>query len=337
MIQYKSITSQLHESSVKIHWDTPLAKYTTLGVGGPADLLVVAATTRQLITVITIARDTGCPFKVIGKGSNLIVSDSGFRGLIVVNRTLGWQILLPPSSKKIIYQLEDRYGKSTHLPREEKTEGAEEVLVQVASGNRIAKLIKELFKAGITGLEWFTGIPATVGGALYMNMHGADHYFCDCIEMVTLLSGTSIKEVNRDYFKFAYDWSILHETEEIVLEVVLRLKRGNVDRAKQLSHEWAQYKANQPQHSSGCVFQNLTREEKESVGIPTPSVGYLIDKVLGLKGARKGNAVISAKHAAFIENLGGASAEDVLYLIRLIKERAQKELGLELRSEVEII
>lgn len=337
MDKCKRIISELQKSVISIHRDIPLAKYTTLGVGGPADILVVAETTRQLITVITIARKAGCPFKLIGKGSNLIISDSGYRGLIAVNRTQGWQILLPPSTKKIEYPVEDRYGKSADLPQVDETEDTDEVLVKVASGNSIAKLIEELFKAGITGLEWFTGIPATIGGALYMNMHGADHYFCERIESVTLLSGTLIKEVNRGYFRFAYDWSVLHETEEIVLEVILRLKRGNVARAKQLSREWAHYKANQPQRSAGCIFQNLTQDEKDSIGIPTPSVGYLIDKVLGLKGTKKGNAIISTKHAAFIENLGGASAEDVLYLIRLIKEHAQHELGLELKTEVEII
>ena len=337
MDKYKSIISQLQKSSIAIHRDIPLAKYTTLGVGGPADLLVVAETTRQLITVITIARDVGYPFKLFGKGSNLIISDSGYRGLIVVNRTQGWELMLPPSTKKIEYPVEDRYGESADLPQVDETEDAEEVLVKVASGNSIAKLIEELFKAGITGLEWFTGIPATIGGALYMNMHGADHYFCERIESVTLLSGTLIKEVNRDYFRFAYDWSVLHETEEIVLEVILRLERGNVARARQLSREWAHYKANQPQRSAGCIFQNLTQEEKAGLGFPTTSVGYLIDKVLGLKGTQKGNAMISTKHAAFIENLGGASAEDVLYLIQLIKERAQDELRLELKTEVEII
>lgn len=337
MDQYKSIVTQLKQRSITIHRDTLLAKYTTLGVGGPADILVIAEETRQLITIITVARLAGCPFKIIGNGSNLIISDSGYRGLIIVNRTQGWNILHAPSGKKMSYPVEERYERRTDLPHVDETNHAEEVLVQVASGNIITKLIKDLFEAGITGLEWFTGIPATVGGALYMNMHGADHYFSDCIESATLLSGTSIKEVDRDYFKFAYDWSILHVTKEIVLDLVLRLKRGNVEKAKQLSHEWARYKANQPQRSAGCIFQNLTRKDKTRFGIPTSSVGYLIDKVLGLKGTRKGNAIISTKHAAFIENLGGASAEDVLYLVALIKERAQKELGLELKTEVEII
>jgi UDP-N-acetylmuramate dehydrogenase len=337
MDKYNSIISQLQKSSTTFHRDAPLAKYTTLGVGGPADLLVVAGTTQQLLTVITIVRPAGCPFKVIGKGSNLVFSDNGYRGIIIVNQAQEWQILPAPASPRNLRQTDNRYGTTAGIPQEDTTIVPEGVLVQVASGNRITPLIKELFKAGITGLEWFTGIPATVGGAVYMNIHGADHFFGDCIETVKLISGDSVKEVGSDYFKFAYDWSILHETQEIVLEVVLRLKRGDVARAKRLSHDWARYKANQPQRSAGCIFQNLTLEEKEKVGIPTPSVGYLIDKVLGLKGSRKGNAVVSSKHAAFIENLGGASAEDVLYLINLIQQRARQQLGLELKSEVEII
>jgi UDP-N-acetylenolpyruvoylglucosamine reductase len=337
MDKYNSIITELQKSSHAVYRNASLAGYTTLRVGGPADLLVIAGTVEQLIISIEIARQAAIPFKVIGKGSNLIISDSGFPGVIIVNRSQGWQILNQSSSNPRKHRSESRYSETDALVNQAISTEAEEVLVNIGSGNRIPTLIKGLFAEGITGLEWFTGIPGTLGGAVYMNIHGADYYLGDIVERARLLSGNKIKEVNRRYFKFAYDWCVLHETGEIVLDAVLRLKRGDVAKAKQMSREWARYKAGQPQHSAGCIFQNLSSEEKERLAIPTHSVGFVIDKLLHLKGTKKGDAIISPKHAAFIENRGKATTEDVLYLINLIKRRAHEQLGLELKNEVEIL
>jgi UDP-N-acetylenolpyruvoylglucosamine reductase len=337
MDKYNSILSELQKSIREVYLNAPLAKYTTLGVGGPADLLVIAGTTEAIIKSIELARQTGVHFRILGKGSNLIISDAGFRGMIIVNRSQGWQITEQPSSKAFNHQAEIRYSEAERISSDITSTETEKVFLRIASGNRIPIVIKELFAEGITGLEWFTGIPATIGGAVYMNIHGADTYFGDLVESARLLSGDTVKEVDRSYFQFAYDWCILHKTNEIVLDVVLCLKRGDISKAKEMSRDWARYKAGQPQHSAGCIFQNLTEEEKNRLDIPTHSVGYVIDNLLHLKGMKKGDAIISTKHAAFIENLGRATADDVLYLVNLIKERAQNDLGLELRSEVEII
>jgi UDP-N-acetylmuramate dehydrogenase len=337
MDKYNSIISELQKSSHEVYRNAPLAPYTTMGVGGPADLLVIAATIEELLTSIEIAQRTGIPFKLIGQGSNLIVSDTGFRGMIIVNRSQGWQIMPASSSNSIKSRSESRYNETDNLVSNTLSSEAEEVLVKIASGNRIATLIKGLFAEGITGLEWFTGIPATIGGAVYMNIHGANNYLGDIVESARLLSGEKIKEVDQSYFQFGYDWCILHETGELVLDVVLRLRRGDVADAKQMSRDWARYKAGQPQHSAGCIFQNLSREEKERLGIQTHSIGYVIDKLLHLKGTKRGGAIISDKHAAFIENTGNASAKDIIYLIDMIKECAQKELALTLKTEVEFL
>ena len=314
-----------------------MAKFTTIGVGGPADILVVAGNSRELISVIELALDSSLPFKLIGRGSNLIVSDNGYRGMIIVNRSKGWEIINKPARTADFAQTGSRFTgedkNSLYNLKENKTS----VLVKVASGNRIPILIKELFKEGISGLEWFTGIPGTIGGAVYMNIHGADTFLGDLVVRARLFSGKEIKEVENSYFRFKYDWCILHETHEHILDVDLRLNEGMVDEARKQSHDWARYKANQPQKSAGCIFQNLTGQEMDQLKIPTPSVGYVIDKLLHLKGTRQGNAMISVNHAAFIENLGGASATDVINLIELISQRAKKELGINLKKEVEII
>ena len=212
-----------------------------------------------------------------------------------------------------------------------------EINIRVDSGVRIDFLRKAMYQDGITGLEWFTGIPSTVGGAIYMNMHGGEYFFGDLVESASVTDGQNKKWVDQDYFKFAYDWSILHKTREIVLEADLRLKKGDVEKAQLLAKKWAKAKAFQPRRSVGCIFKNLSSAEQLSLNLPTPSVGYVIDQVLKLKGTRIGDAVISPRHAAFIENIGQAKAKDVLDLIHLIKRKAKAELDINLKEEIEFI
>ena len=170
-----------------------------------------------------------------------------------------------------------------------------------------------------------------------MNMHGGDYFFGDLVEQATILRGNTATSVPGEYFKFDYDWSILHQTAEIVLDADLRLKKGNVAGAKAIARKWASYKASQPRRTAGCIFRNLSSIEQKKLNLPTSSVGYLIDKVLNLKGTQIGDAMISNNHAAFIENLGNAKAKDIFDLIQLIKKRAKSELGIDLVEEVNLI
>ena len=159
-----------------------------------------------------------------------------------------------------------------------------------------------------------------------MNMHGGEYFFGELVEKATLTDGYTIKSVSNEYFQFEYDWSILHKTGEVVLNADLKLVKGNLDSAKQLTRDWAKYKAGQPKRSAGCIFKNLSDQEQQRLELPTSSTGYLIDKVLGLKGMKIGDAIISNKHAAFIENLGQARAMDIFNLIQLIKQKAKSDL-----------
>jgi UDP-N-acetylmuramate dehydrogenase len=143
--------------------------------------------------------------------------------------------------------------------------------------------------------------------------------------------------MNNDYFQFDYDWSILHQTGEIVLWTDLHLKKGDVQKAGALARDWARQKANQPRRSACCIFRNLTAAQQKQYNLPTPSAGYLVDKILNLKGKKCGDAVISPKHAAFIENLGKASAADVMELIKLIQQKTRDQLELELITEIQTI
>jgi len=330
-------------ASVKI--DEPLSLHTTLGVGGPAARLVTATNVEQIQNGLRLAHQFNLPVFILGWGSNLIVSDHGFAGLVIKNRAQNWQILdetvnLKTTPQKTLARLqpqgEDYYQIDDLMYSED---DSSPVIVQVESGAKIDTLMKALFKPGITGLQWFAGIPATVGGAIYMNMHGGYHFFGDFVHRALLFDAKSseAKEVDQAYFKFDYDDSILHKTRETVLWAQLRLFRGNVEHAQATAREWARRKALQPQRSAGCIFRNLSPEEQKRLNLPTPSIGYLVEHVLKLKGIRRGDAIISPRHAAFIENLGQARAQDVKALIDLVATKARTELRVELHEEVEYL
>jgi len=326
----------------EIKFDEPLSRHTTIGVGGPARRFVTANTSEQLVEGIRLCKSFDVPFFILGWGSNLIISDSGFPGLVIQNRAQSWKIVTDDSSKKNqaktqprLTPVGDKYYQADDLEYSEEDDPP--ALVQIDSGAKIDPLIKTLLQNSITGLQWFSGIPATVGGAIYMNMHGGYHYFGDLVVKAALISDGDIKEVARDYFRFDYDWSILHETKEPILWAQLLLRKGDVERARVTAREWARRKSLQPQNSAGCVFRNLTEEEQSKLNLPTPSIGYVVDQLLKLKGERRGDAIISPRHAAFIENLGNARATDVKILIDVMREKAKAGLGLDLKLEVEFM
>ncbi len=323
--------------------DEPLSRHTTLRVGGPARYFLTATSTEQIEEAIKLSRQFEIPYFVLGWGSNIIVSDYGFPGLVIQNRAQSWRILNEEAGVE--------YSSTNSAQRFETvggeyytTEGlhysdadAPVVLVRVDSGAKLGPLMNALFREGLTGLQWFAGIPASVGGAIYMNMHGGPHFFGDLVARALLFDGKEAREVEHSYFAFDYDYSLLHRTKETILRADLKLRRGEVARSVQIAREWAARKSLQPQISAGCVFRNLTPEEQARLQLPTSSIGYLIDHVLKLKGERRGDAIISPQHAAFIENLGNAKAAEVMALMALIQEKTRKELGLELIPEVEAL
>lgn len=324
--------------------DEPLSRHTTLRVGGPARHFVTATSTSQIEEAIKLSRRFEIPYFVLGWGSNIIVSDHGFPGLVIQNRAQSWSVLGEEDSNEAVFNKKTAQRFETLGSEYYTTEGLEycdadapAALVRVDSGAKIGPLMNALFREGLTGLQWFAGIPATVGGAIYMNMHGGPHFFGDLVARATLFDGETVREVHHGYFEFDYDYSVLHQTKETVLHADLKLRRGDATHATQIAREWAARKSLQPQISAGCVFRNLTEEEQTRLKLPTSSIGYLIEHILKLKGERRGDAVISPQHAAFIENLGNAKAADVLELIELIRGRARAKLDLELIAEIELL
>ena len=324
----------------KVLLNEPLSNHTTFKVGGPAEYFYIALTIKDLIKAIKSARQSNTPFIILGNGSNVLVSDNGVKGLVIKNQTSQIKLLSTKSAVISQVSLSTRYtsldfdlNKIDQSTYNESNYPA--VLVQFDSGVFLPKAIFSLINQGITGLEWFAGIPATIGGATFINIHGGKKYWSDYFVSAKILDkNNQVKTVSSDYFKFDYDKSVLSISNEIVLSVILKLVKGPIKKALTIAKTWAMKKSHQPQCSSGCIFQNLDVKTVKLLNLPTPSTGYLIDKKLGLKGKQIGQARIAFEHAGFIENLGSATAKDVIQLIKLIKSTAKSKLGIDLKLEI---
>jgi len=322
-----------------------LSSFTTMGVGGPAQYFVTVNNDKQMLEAVKAARKYNIPFLILGKGSNVIISDHGIRGLVIVNNILTYETLEKnhASNKSVFVQsrhanldksLEiEKYGlswdKNTSLQ-----------YIKVGTGWKLIALINKLIQQGITGLEWFYGIAGSVGGAVYMNVHGGAHqFFSNFIESVDVINeDNKIETFDVDQLAFDYDSSIFHKRKLIMTQVLLKLYKGDLIRAQKVINQWGKDKIiKQPQRSSGCMFQNLPLEKQEELNLPTPSMGYIIDKVLHLSGTHIGGALISKRHSAFIENTGNARASDIKKLVDLIITKTKEKFGIEPKLEVEFI
>lgn len=349
----EELTRQLTAHNMPYKLNEQLAPYTTFKIGGPTDIFVEAKSKEQLIDVIKLAKISNVPYTIIGWGSNVLVSDKGIRGLVVRNNANNIKILdannketeqngqlLNDNSHEVakearLDQLEpEKYYSFSDLDYDEST--SSKIKVEIESGSGLPITIARLIKNGITGLQWFGGIPGTVGGAVYNNIHGGSHFLAEYINKVVILDPATneLKTYSKAECEFGYDFSRFHKSKEVILSVVLDLYEGDADKAKYVFQEWTRRKAIQPQKSAGCVWQNLSEKEKENLKLESTSWGYIIDKILGLKGKQIGGAQISEKHAAFIENIGNAKASDVLELMELIKKTSLEKLGIEPKSEI---
>lgn len=280
--------------------DEPMARRTTLRVGGAADVYVEPATEEDLGQALALARGHGVPVFVLGRGSNLLVRDGGLRALVVC--------LSQPLFSRV--EAVDGFLRC----------GAGASLRQVALGAR---------DAGLTGLEFLEGIPGSVGGALRMNAGAMGGWMFDVVEVLRCMDGQGvIHEVAGSAAGAQYRGCPMLR-ERVALGAVLRGRpAARVEIEGRLAESNRKRWTSQPkQPSAGCTFKN-----------PGPDLpaGRLIDE-LGLKGLRVGDAMVSDVHANFFVNLGRARAADVLELVRRVRERALAERGVELETEVEIV
>jgi UDP-N-acetylenolpyruvoylglucosamine reductase len=279
--------------------DEPLAKHTTLRIGGPADVYVEPASEADLVAAVKFCHERSLPFFVIGRGSNLLVRDGGFRGVAIC--------LAQPNFSRI-----EVAGERLHC----------------GAGAKLKNIAIEAKRNGLGGVEFLEGIPGSVGGALRMNAGAMGGATFNVIESVRFMDHTGkIQELSRAGMPVEYRCCPLLK-DHIALGAVFRCLPAPREEIEKRMKEFSERRwASQPAApSAGCTFKNPA----------TISVGKLIDE-LGLKGTRVGGAVVSAEHGNFIVNDGNATARDVLELIAILQQRAKTERGIELQTEVEII
>jgi UDP-N-acetylmuramate dehydrogenase len=288
---------------VKTSRDEPLARFTTMRCGGPADLFATVHNAFELRALVRFARARAIPHVVLGRGSDVVIADAGVRGLVIQVRAEGSRIV------------DDRYTAE--------------------AGVQMARAATETQKAGLTGLEFGLAIPGTVGGAVWANAGAHESDVASTLESARILRTDGSEEVvTADGLGFAYrDSRLKHPPSdgpaEIVVEATFRLTPADAATIKARLDEIRRWRAaHQPLGlpSAGSVFRNP----------PGDSAGRLID-VAGLKGRRIGGAVVSEKHANFIVNDGRGPASDVRRLADLVRAEVERIHGIRLAFEVEFI
>jgi len=321
-MNYTFLIQSLGSDRLKL--DEPLFKHTYFKLGGPADLFYEAKTKDELVMVVQSAILYKVPYLVIGGGSNILVTDAGYRGLVIKNRTS--EIQLKGFAGGV-----DK-GKLD----------LKEAIIQSDSGVPANLLIRYALDQGLSGLEDMLGLPGSVGGAVYNNSHHLDKLFGDhIVEVDSLDQEGKIKKYTQKELQFDYDYSIFHKNKETILSASFQLKRGDKDKLWETANVAIKRRAStQPlgASSSGCIFKNIPLADAMRIGTPdtTQSVGYLLDKA-GLKGMRIGGAYVSEIHANFIVNDGTAKSSDVFELINEIKLKIKEKYGVDLVEEVIVI
>ena len=290
----------------------PLAPYTTFRIGGPADLFFEPTSADELALSVLAARELGVPYFVLGLGANILVGDKGFRGLVIRNTARH-------------FEFRDDAG-SCRLWTE--------------SGAVVKDIILEAERRGWSGLEHYVGIPSTIGGAVWQNLHFLSPaperertmFIAEVFESCDILSEENErKTVGPDYVRFGYDDSVFHHRRDIVLAATFRLTGGDPGVLHRIMQENLSWRGGRHpwldwHPSAGSIFKKI-----EGVG-----AGRLIDQC-GLKGYRMGGAQISHIHANIMVNLGGATAHDVRELIAHAQNAVEEKHGVRLEPEIGFI
>ncbi len=302
-------------TKLKIEKNKDLSHFLTLRTKVIGEYFLEAKTREDLIGAKQYSLENNLGLFMLGGGSNLAITKDKISGLVVKNNY---------RELKVLEELK------------------ESVVLSVSSGYPVSLLIAKSVASGWEGFEYHQGLPGTLGGAVYMNSKWTKPliYFGDDFLYAYLIDAQGkVKKAGKNYFQFAYDYSILQKTHEIVLEAVFELKKGNPKTLKEKAAWALEYrKKTQPFGiaSSGCFFRNISSKEKEKMNLPTTSAGYLIDKA-GLKNYSVGEFFVSPIHANFIINKGKGKREDLIKLLSIIKNRVKEKFGVELKEEVIVI
>lgn len=285
-----------------VHWNTPMDRWTTFHIGGPAEAVYEAPDIEELSRVLAFLHREAIPWGVLGAGSNLLVRDGGVPGVLIVLK-----------------------GTLASIERS----ASNPFLVRAGAGLPIRALMRRSLADGFAGLEYLAGIPGTVGGAVAMNAGAFGNEIASSVVSVEILTAAGeVKIMQRADLQFHYRRTEF-PAETVILEVCLRVEPSHPEAVRpRLQTFLARRKTGQPwgAASAGSVFKNP----------PGDFAGRLIEEV-GLKGKRIGGAEISERHANFIVNTGTATAADVLALMALAREKVRARHGVLLEPEIQIV
>jgi len=300
-----------------------LSEYTTFKIGGPAKYFIETNNSGELIKAIEYAQQKKISYLILAGGSNVLVSDQGFDGLVI-------------QVKSNNYKIE---GNS----------------ILADSGVSFNRLVNESVKAGLSGLEWMVGIYGTIGGAVRGNAGAYGHSIAKSVEEVEIFDSGKIRKIKNKDCKFGYRESIFKHSNGIILSVELKLKKGNINEIQNITKETMLKRTKRIpiEPNAGSVFKNIQLSEidqtrlikgldisdeeyKKLIKLGDFPAGYIIE-ALGYKGKKIGGAQVSDKHSNFIVNVGNAKASDVIMLISIIKQKARNKLGIQLHEEIQLI
>lgn len=306
----QDVTHQLSAAfpALKFQQNEPLSHHTYMKTGGPAEFFVQVQTKIDLSDLVSWCEKHHRKYVILGGASNVLAPDEGLQGLVIKNLSNSTRI------KKIndtLFELEVDSGVQTNI------------------------LVRKAIDESLEGLEYFLGVPGTVGGAIYNNSHYMNQLIGDYVSEIDVIGhdGTVKTYVKKD-LQFAYDYSIIQETKETILSVRFRLRKGDKAVLEERAREATRKRAStQPLGvpSTGCMFKNPMMSDGTR-----GHAGRLIDQA-GLKGSRIGDAVVSDKHANFILNTGHASTSDILRLVEQVQSTVKDKFGVELHREVFVL
>ncbi|MDR2751898.1 MAG: UDP-N-acetylmuramate dehydrogenase [Clostridiales bacterium] len=277
----------------------PLKNHTSFRIGGPADLLVLPENAKELSEVLECLQSGKERFMVIGNGSNLLFSDLGFRGTVI------------------------KIAKNMSLASHQG------VFLEAFAGISLAALAAKALSLGLTGLEFASGIPGTLGGAIFMNAGAYGGEMKDVVAEASVITPDGARSLNASDLKFGYRHSALSDSGDIVASAKLKLAPGDKEEISRKMDDL-----------------NSRRRDKQPLDLPSAGStfkrpeGHFAGKLImdaGLRGFSCGGAQVSQKHCGFVVNKGGASAKDVLELIKRVQDEVEKQFGVFLETEIKIV
>ena len=278
----------------------PMSRHTTFRIGGPADFYLCPHSTNEVQEIVEICKEEKLPYFVLGNGSNLLVSDKGYRGVVI--------------------QLWKNFSDIT----------VKDCCIQAKAGALLSKVAAEALEAGLTGMEFASGIPGTIGGAAFMNAGAYGGEMKDIIKSVKVLDTQGeVRVLPKEELKMGYRTSILKEKGYTVLSVELELTRGNQEEIRNTMEDLKERRTSKQPLEMPSAGSTFKRPE-----------GYFAGKLImdsGLRGFSVGGAQVSEKHCGFVVNKGGATAMDVLNLIREVQRRVKEQFGVDLETEVRFL